>query len=52
MIYVPIFGFGFAWLGHYFFENNKPYTKPDDIIYSIKANLLIIKDIVTKKRAF
>ena len=52
MIYVPIFGFGFAWIGHYFFEMNKPYTRPDDIIYSIKCNILIIKDIILKKRSF
>jgi hypothetical protein len=52
LIYVPIFGFGFAWIGHYVFEQNKPYTNVDDILYSVKANLLIMKDIATKKRAF
>jgi hypothetical protein len=52
MIYVPVFGFGFAWIGHYFFEFNKPYTKTDEIIYSIKVNLILIKDIITRKRAF
>jgi hypothetical protein len=25
-IFVPVAGYGFAWLGHYFFEKNKPAT--------------------------
>jgi hypothetical protein len=24
--YVPVFGYGFAWVGHFFFELNKPAT--------------------------
>ena len=24
--YVPLFGYGFAWVGHFFFEKNKPAT--------------------------
>lgn len=25
-IFVPVMGYGFAWVGHYFFEKNKPAT--------------------------
>ncbi|WKK65281.1 DUF962 domain-containing protein [Lutimonas zeaxanthinifaciens] len=25
-ILVPVMGYGFAWVGHYFFEKNKPAT--------------------------
>ena len=24
--FVPIFGYGFAWVGHFFFEKNRPAT--------------------------
>jgi hypothetical protein len=24
--FVPLMGYGFAWIGHYFFEKNKPAT--------------------------
>jgi hypothetical protein len=24
--FVPLMGYGFAWVGHYFFEKNKPAT--------------------------
>jgi len=26
LIFVPIAGYGFAWVGHFFFEKNKPAT--------------------------
>ncbi|WP_462171074.1 Mpo1-like protein [Pseudoalteromonas xiamenensis] len=26
LAYTPIAGYGFAWIGHFFFENNKPAT--------------------------
>jgi hypothetical protein len=26
LIFVPISGYGFAWVGHFFFEKNKPAT--------------------------
>lgn len=24
LVWIPIFGYGFAWIGHFFFERNKP----------------------------
>lgn len=26
LFFIPIVGYGFAWVGHYFFERNKPAT--------------------------
>ncbi len=26
LIFIPFVGYGFAWVGHFFFENNKPAT--------------------------
>ena len=26
LLYAPLFGYGFAWVGHFFFEKNKPAT--------------------------
>lgn len=25
-VYIPIVGYGFAWIGHFFFEKNRPAT--------------------------
>ena len=26
LLYIPLAGYGFAWVGHFFFEKNKPAT--------------------------
>jgi len=26
LLFVPVMGYGFAWVGHFFFEHNKPAT--------------------------
>ena len=49
--YIPIsflFGYTFAWVGHFFFEKNKPTTFKYPI-YSFIGDWVMLKDILTKK---
>jgi len=48
---VPILGYGFAWVGHFFFEKNKPatFTYP---LYSLIGDWIMFKDILTGKIKF
>ncbi|MCH7518935.1 MAG: DUF962 domain-containing protein [Candidatus Dadabacteria bacterium] len=48
LILVPILGYGFAWIGHYFVEKNKPttFTYP---LYSLMGDWVMFKDILTGK---
>lgn len=48
---LPIIGYGFAWIGHFFFEKNKPatFTYP---LYSFIGDWVMYKDILTGKIRF
>ena len=48
---VPLIGYGFAWVGHFFFEHNKPatFTYP---VYSLMGDWVMFKDILTGKIKF
>ncbi len=41
-------GYGFAWVGHYFFEHNRPatFTHP---LYSFMGDWVMFKDLLTGK---
>ena len=45
LFYAPIFGYGFAWIGHYFFEKNRPatFTYP---LFSFFGDWVMFKDII------
>jgi hypothetical protein len=45
---MPVAGYGFAWIGHYFFEHNRPatFTYP---LYSLIGDWVMYKDIWTGK---
>lgn len=45
---MPLAGYGFAWLGHFFFEKNKPatFTYP---FYSLLGDWVMFKDILLGK---
>ncbi len=45
LLLAPLFGYGFAWVGHYFFEKNKPATFMHPL-YSLFADFVMFKDIV------
>lgn len=43
---VPFLGYGFAWVGHFFFEKNKPATFRHPF-YSLAGDFVMFKDVVT-----
>ena len=48
LYYLPIVGYGFAWIGHFFFEKNKPATFKYPL-YSFMGDWVMLKDIVIGK---
>lgn len=48
LLSLPFLGYGFAWLGHFFYEKNKPatFTYP---WYSLLGDWVMFKDILTGK---
>lgn len=48
---LPIFGYGFAWLGHFFFEKNRPatFTYP---WYSLMGDWVMYKDMLMGRLKF
>ncbi len=43
---LPVVGYGFAWIGHFFFEHNKPATFKYPL-YSLIGDWVMLKDFVT-----
>ena len=43
--YVPVLGYGFAWVGHLFFEHNKPATFKHPV-YSLLGDWVMFKDVL------
>lgn len=45
---IPVVGYGFAWVGHAFFEKNKPatFTYP---LFSLMSDFVMFKDILIGK---
>ena len=48
LLAVPLFGYGFAWVGHFFFEKNRPatFTYP---LYSLAGDFVMFRDILLGK---
>jgi hypothetical protein len=44
----PVAGYGFAWIGHFFFEKNRPatFTHP---LYSLLGDWLMFRDMLIRK---
>jgi len=51
LLLIPVLGYGFAWIGHFFFEKNKPATFKYPL-YSFIGDWLMYKDILTGKIKF
>lgn len=51
LIAVPFLGYGFAWVGHYFFEKNKPATfqYPG---YSLASDFILFWHLLTGREKF
>lgn len=48
LLLMPIVGYGFAWIGHYFFERNKPATFKYPL-YSLMGDWVMFKDVIVGK---
>ncbi|NNE05994.1 MAG: DUF962 domain-containing protein [Xanthomonadales bacterium] len=48
LLLTPVFGYGFAWIGHFFFEHNKPATFKYPL-YSLAGDWVMWKDIMAGK---
>lgn len=50
-IAMPFFGYGFAWVGHFFFEKNKPATFKYPF-YSLASDFILFYDLLTGNQKF
>lgn len=46
LLLLPIIGYGFAWVGHFFFEHNRPATF-EYPLYSLMGDWVMLKDFLT-----
>ncbi len=49
--FVPVMGYGFAWVGHYFYEKNKPATFSYPL-WSLISDFRMFFDIILGKISF
>lgn len=51
LLSVPLIGYGFAWVGHFFFEHNKPATFKHPF-YSLAGDWVMFGQILTGRIRF
>ncbi|WP_345844751.1 DUF962 domain-containing protein [Shewanella algae] len=51
LLALPVVGYGFAWIGHFGFEHNKPATFQYPV-YSLVADWVMLAQLVSGKRRF
>ncbi len=51
LLAVPLAGYGFAWVGHFFFEHNKPATFRYPL-YSLMGDWVMLRDALTGRIRF
>ena len=49
--FVPVMDYGIAWVGHFFFEHNKPATFQHPL-YSLAGDWFMYRDMLTGKIRF
>ena len=49
--FIPVIGYSFAWVGHFFFEKNKPATFQYPF-YSLASDFLLFWDLLMGKEKF
>ena len=48
---MPVFGYGFAWIGHFVFERNRPATFRHPL-YSLLGDLALFRDVLLGRIPF
>lgn len=51
LLAAPVAGYGFAWIGHYFFEHNRPATFRHPV-WSLRGDLRLFCEVITGARRF
>jgi hypothetical protein len=51
LIGIPIVGYSFAWVGHFFFEKNKPATFQYPL-FSLASDFILFWDLLSGKQPF
>lgn len=51
LIFCPIVGYGFAWVGHFFYEKNKPATFQYPF-WSLASDFILFFELLFMKRGF
>jgi hypothetical protein len=51
LLAAPVFGYACAWIGHFFFEKNRPATFRHPL-YSFAGDWVMFKDILTGRLRF
>ncbi|WP_297794786.1 DUF962 domain-containing protein [uncultured Marinobacter sp.] len=51
LLLVPVIGYGFAWVGHFFFEKNRPATFKYPL-YSLMGDWVMFRDILIGRIRF
>lgn len=51
LLLIPVIGYGFAWVGHFYFEKNKPATFKYPF-YSLASDFLLFFDLLRRKEKF
>ncbi|UJJ32109.1 Mpo1-like protein [Halopseudomonas maritima] len=51
LLALPLVGYGFAWVGHFFFEHNKPATFKYPL-YSLMGDWVMLRDALTGRIRF
>ncbi|MFC0654792.1 DUF962 domain-containing protein [Mongoliitalea lutea] len=51
LLLIPLIGYGFAWIGHFFYEKNKPATFQYPL-YSLASDFILFFDLLMGKQKF
>ncbi|MDO7895330.1 DUF962 domain-containing protein [Pseudomonas citrulli] len=51
LLALPVAGYGFAWVGHFFFEKNRPATFQHPL-YSLLGDFIMYRDMMLGRVAF